>query len=179
LTKDNKFPTSIWVLLILFVLANIADIVSTFYVLPAEANPIYLLTGTVWSLVAAKLIACGVFAYIIWKKEFKTETGFFIFISVLAFVTIIMFSAAGRNLYHGLDTEENYVSPSTGEAVTYVEYTGEVTSPKERIQWYGIISVMYYFVPLIFLLIVFETYNRTKRHFTFDKLQPPGKVKEE
>lgn len=173
-SSHSKLPIAIVILLVLFVAGNVLDIASTLFVLPGEANPIYLITGSLWPLIILKVVLVGGIVYTIVKRRFSNETSYFVLVSVLVFLTVLLFAVAGRNAYHGLNTEETYVSPATGEPVTYVEYIGETTTPEERMQEYNYLALILYVIPLAILIVAFELYNRTKKHFEFEKIQQNG-----
>jgi hypothetical protein len=49
------FRPKLWMLLVLFLLMNLADLVTAWFILEGEANPLHILAGGPWLLYAAKI----------------------------------------------------------------------------------------------------------------------------
>lgn len=61
--KKEKKKNPVTILLMIAIILNIIDVVTAYKILPGEANPIYLLTGSYLSIVLAKVFIIGI---IIW-----------------------------------------------------------------------------------------------------------------
>jgi len=138
-----------------FAVVNLADIITAQYILPGEANPIYLLTGSVWFVVALKIgVVAGVYFYI-QRNVFPTDFMLFIIIMLLLLGTFTISLGVLSNVLGIINPEE-------------VVAAAEV-SAGEKIQEYSILVSILYVFPMGLSLLGFKLYEISRRKALISK----------
>ena len=132
-------------LFILFLLVNVADIISSFFILKGESNPLYILFGNIWILYALK-IALIIGAFLIIKNN-KYETNFGLYM-------MIVFMLYG-SFVTGIGVYSNIVGINNPQAL---EAAAQI--PNEvKVQQYSKFITILYLIPSLFTLFAFKVYE--------------------
>ena len=154
----KKNPILFW-LAIVFLLVNIADMITTFLILPGEANPIVLLTKTPWSLAVIK-VALLVGIYMFYKKNtFPNNISYFGFLLVLVLGT----TAIGFAVYGNILGIMNPVIVEQAAAM----------STQEKVEGYSYFVGLFYVLPIMMSLLAFWLYDKSLKDTTIK----PEKIK--
>ncbi len=144
-----KNPIFFWTMVI-FGIANIIDAFTAMFILPGEANPLYLLTGTIWSIIILKgLLLLGLYAYYK-RNKFPSNFTYFFLLWVLVIGTVGVSLGAASNIY-------GMMNPSVIEAASN-------TSSSEKLVSYGLFTLIFMILPTIFPLITFKLYDMSVKH---------------
>jgi len=154
-----KFPKvinpPIFILLLIFLVVNILDAVTAMFILPGEANPIYLLTGSIWSVFALKLLVVGGFFYFWYRGVFPSNFQYYIYVTVLVFGILLICFGVTSNIY-GM---KNSDALDAAKDMTKGEKTKAYTQ----------IIVWLYFIPVALLLFIFKMYECSLKYITIKK----------
>lgn len=149
-----KNPIVFW-LVTLFVIGNIIDSITTFFVLPGEANPIFLLTGSVWWLLAFKLLLIISIVWFYYKSKFNTHFSYYNYLLVLVMATGFLLFASASNIFNLIT-----VAPEVIAAQSQV--TAQV-----KIKSYVIVTSAIYLMPYLLSLLTFYLYDKSNKHVKF------------
>lgn len=159
---SDKGYCTVWILVCLFVAATIADIVTSWFILPADANPLLVLGVSVWILYAIKA-AVAIWAF--WaasQRKFKDEGSYFFFMSILIYGTLVMAVGVWSNTL-------GIINPTIVDAAA-------AQAASSKIQAYTLIVSIFFLIPIFLNMLSFEIYNRTKKFIEFKRASPLGKV---
>ena len=137
-------------LVIAFVVANIVDIVTAMFILPGEANPLYLLTGSMVIPFILKVSIVTIAILVYRHNKYHSQFYYFGFIIILLLGSLIVSIGAYSNIY-------GILNPSLIEEAT--NYTTE-----EKIESYSWVVGLIYLFPVVMALIGFWIYDKTKKH---------------
>ena len=137
-------------LLIVFTIANLVDIVTALFSRSAEANPLFLLTGSFIPLFIGKIIVVGGVWWLSTRKEFPSYFIYHFFISVMLLGNLLMILGAMSNIY-------GILHPSL------VEASGSL-STSEKLNGYMWFAMMIYMIPLIFSSVSFKLFEISKKY---------------
>ena len=149
-----KNPIVFW-LLIVFIVGNIFDSITTFFVLPGEANPIFLLTGSVWALLGFKLLMILSIWWFYFKGKFNTHFSYYNYILVLVMANMFLIFAASSNIF-------NLVTVAPEVIAAQSQVTAEV-----KIKSYAMVTGLMYLLPYAMSLLSFYLYDKSNHHIKF------------
>lgn len=136
-------------LLIVFAIANFVDIVTAFFIRSAEANPIFLLTGSFFIFLVLKFgLVAGAWS-IAKKEQYPSHFTYYFFLSSLLLGCLLMTLGAMSNIYGILNP--SVVSESAG------------ASTSEKLNGYFLFALLIYMIPLSFSLACFKLYEKSKK----------------
>jgi len=145
-----------FVLVCIFALINLADAITAFFILPAEANPIYLITGGGIIFLDILKIAFVVLMFYVYKKnQFPTSFNYFMFITVMVLGSFLIGVAVYTNIV-------GIMNPHLVEQASNIP-TGEKI--KEYFWYVGIL----YVIPVILNLICFKLYEHSRHKIKIGK----------
>jgi len=142
-----KNPVMFW-LVVVFGLVNIADIITTFFIMPGEANPLVILTKTPWSLFVLKA-ALLIAIFMIYRKNiYPNNITYFGFLLVLVLGTFAI----------GLAVYGNILGMMNPEIVAQAA----AMSDAEKVQGYSQFITIFYALPIAFSLLAFWLYDKSR-----------------
>jgi len=130
----------------LAMVACIADFFTAMQVLGAEANPLYVITGSIWPIIIVKCLF--LLFFFIWYKNPKTEHNYYYFCMAVVFSIVIFSFGAWTNI-------QGIMDPAIVTA-------GEAVAPAVKIQYYVEVISFIALIPLILLVGTFELFYRTR-----------------
>jgi hypothetical protein len=90
-------------LLILFTIVNIIDAVSSFFILRGEANPVFLLTKSIWFLIGIKVLINTTLWVMYFVNTYKHEGYYF----TILLIIILMCCTIGYAAYGNINAINN------------------------------------------------------------------------
>jgi phosphoglycerol transferase MdoB-like AlkP superfamily enzyme len=154
---------ALFYLVILFVLLNICDLITTLFTLPGESNPIYLLTNSLITIVVLKILIIVAVCWMFYHNKFKNTQWYFLFISVLVYGTLALFLAQLINI-------------SAINHPVVIKQASEATVT-QKVSGYATFMGVIYLFPIIFSYICFLIYDLTFKDVEFMKKKRKKKWK--
>ena len=144
-----------------FALANLLDLYfGTRGTMIAEANPIWLLTGSKMILIIAKLAIVILAGLIVLVPTWGSRIAYYMFLLALVLGTI-MFSIGAWTGYAG----EKAIAESPDMGVE-ISQTPSMDKAKE----YGLFVLFIYIIPIFFCIFVFYLYDKSQKYVTYGKV---------
>jgi hypothetical protein len=133
----------------LFSILNIADGITAFFIKQGESNPIFLLTGSMWILIGYKIFIVILVWWIYIRSSYPSNFTYFLIILILVFGCLGFGLGLFSNIY-------GIMHPSVvREAASY--------STGEKIQQYSITMGVFLVLPMVFNLITFWVYEKSRK----------------
>jgi len=150
-----KNPYFFW-LLTVFSIVNVVDVVTAFFILPAEANPIYLLTGSYIVLFLLKLVLVIALPWwFYYRAKFPNNFTYYTIILIITLGVMITSIAAYSNIY----------AMGQPEAVA-----AAADIPRgEKIAAYSRVVSLLYIFPFVFSMLSFWIYDKSVKNITIEK----------
>jgi len=142
-------------ILLAFVIVNIVDSVTAFFILPGEANPIYIWTGSIYAVIALKIffIYIGIFYYR--RGIFFNNLSYYVYLVTFTLATLVIGFAAFGNII-GIQNPEIIVQAS------------QVSDGQKVKDYFTVMSIIYY-VPFLLILGLFILYDKSRKYVRIDK----------
>jgi hypothetical protein len=154
INKDNLLKH----LVLLFIITNIIDGITAYFILPAETNPIYLLTGSWFAMFSFKMIIVTLIALIVWRKVYPGHINYYFIIHIILLMTFLFGFAAYGNIVYGMLDPQN------------VEYAKTLSDGDKHIHYFVGIAMPYYILMGLSLLS-FTVYHYTKHTVIMSKAE--------
>ncbi|MAH50051.1 hypothetical protein CMI37_29800 [Candidatus Pacearchaeota archaeon] len=135
----------LFILIAVFIILNLVDLVTAFFILPAESNPLYLLTGSFWSLIAIKLVLFALTGYVYHVNKFKTNFSYHSFVLVLVLGIFMLLLAAASNVVGILNN-------------TVVEDTAQLSN-QSKLAYYNLFVFVLFIIPAFLSMVAFKLYD--------------------
>jgi len=156
----ERSKTLFW-MIVVFVILNILDTITAFFILPGESNPLFLLTGSIWPAVLIKAGVIGVIIYMYYKNVYETEFVYYTYIHIIILGILFVLAGVLSNI-HGINNPE-------------VLEEGKNISDEEKVKSYGIIVLILVAIPYGIGALSFKIYEMTRRFGYFDMIKILGK----
>lgn len=152
-----------FVLMIIFIVLNIIDVITAFFILPGEANPIFLLTQSIYIIILLKIIIIGILVYVYKKNKYPTHFTYFNLMLILLLGNMLLSIAIYSNVSGMILLNEN---------PQYVEVLNNM-SQEQKMETFApayIKSVgLLYILPMICSLISFMLYRRSLKYIIIEQ----------
>lgn len=148
---------ALFYLVILFVLLNIVDIITTIFILPGESNPIFLLTNSFMTVMFLKILIIITVCWMFYHNKFKNTRWYFLFICVLVYGTLALFLAQLINI-------------SAINHPVVIKQASEATVT-QKVSGYATFMGVIYLFPIIFSYVCFLFYDLTFKDVEFMKMK--------
>lgn len=151
----------LFVLVFIFVSINILDSITAHFILPGEANPLYLISGNIWFVHALKLVLICFVIY--WYKQnlFESHFSYYMLIMILIMASLILMLGVASNMY-------GIINPAVLE-----ESAGIPTG--EKIRAYLKFVMIIYIIPNILALFGFKLFEWSGKYVRFGKKYYPNR----
>lgn len=151
-------------LFFIFLIVNIVDLYTAKSILPAEANPIYLIFGSFWALIGIKLIFIIPAGLIVFKNKYPGHITNYLMITYFVFATLLTLLAIGANvqagnLYNDLNETQKSIVDEKLEAIPHTE----------KLHFYFTFIGLNYIAPLILSVGCFILYRWNLKYTVIDK----------
>ena len=145
----------LFILLGIFSLATLADIITSFFVLGAEANPVYLLIDNMYVIAFIKVLFVLVLSYIYRVNIYKTHFIYYVLLLVVVLGSVLFTLATYGNII-GMQHPE------------LVEAAKDI--PKSvKVQQYSKFVGILYVMPLLFSILTFKLYEWSLKYIKITK----------
>lgn len=142
-------------LFLIFLIVNIADIITATFIVKGESNPLFLITGNFWITVIFKcLIVYGLWWFM---KRGIYYSHFYYFMCVMVLLL--------GSLVVGLGVYSNILGMMNPQVL---QEASQMTTA-EKVQGYTIMVSVIYVVPMALCLIGFKLYDMSYHKVTFSK----------
>lgn len=142
-------------LIIVFILLNIVDMITTMFILEGESNPIFHMLGSIWPVFILKLVVIGVIIVFYRRAIFTGKGQYYLFITTLVYSVVALGIAQINNIHAIL----NPVVLATAAAV-----------PTEtKVAGYIAFMNIVYLLPILFSWVSFMIYDKSIDEITIDK----------
>jgi len=142
-----KNPILFWMIAI-FIFLNLADIATAFFILPGEANPLFLLTKSFNPVIIVKLGLIILLIAVYRRNETISEFTHYMYILTL----VMSFGILGMGIYANI---QGMMEPEL------VALQANVPAG-EKIAAYGKAVGLFYMIPTIFSLIAFKLHQKSR-----------------
>ncbi len=142
-------------LVFLFSLLSILDIITSYFILPGEANPIYLLTGNIIFMIIFKIVLIIIAIWIYVTNKFPTHFSYYSLMIIFLLANLLLLLAVVGNIIGILNP-------------IYVETASELTTTQKAQGYSTLLGVIYLF-PLLFSLLAFKLYEWSLKYISFEK----------
>jgi len=145
----------VFFILFAFIVVNIIDAITAFFILPGEANPIYILTKSIYVVILLKLLL--IWGGIIYYRRgiFANYLSYYMYIVIFALATVVIGFAAYGNIY-GMQHPE------------IIEETSDI-SDNEKVKYYFSVMSIIYYMPVVILIGLFVLYNKSLKYVKIDE----------
>ena len=142
-------------LVFLFFLLSILDIITSYFILPGEANLIYLLTGNIIFMIIFKIVLIIIAIWIYVTNKFPTHFSYYSLMIIFLLANLLLLLAVVGNIIGILNP-------------IYVETASELTTTQKAQGYSTLLGVIYLF-PLLFSLLAFKLYEWSLKYISFEK----------
>ena len=142
-------------ILVAFTIVNIADAITAFFILDGEANPIYLLTGSIWPVILLKIIIVGILWCYWYRNIYATNFVYYIIILVSVMGTLMVAFGTWSNVQGIMNPE-------------LIEMAKQIPT-EEKIEIYKVTMFWIYIVPMSFCIGAFLLYDKSLKKVKIDK----------
>lgn len=149
-----KNPIMFW-LFIIFVIANIVDAITAYFILPGEANPLYLMTGSIVLIDIIKIVFALTLFYFYQRNVYPSNFYYFLLLMVLGLGSLVV----------GLGAYSNILGMLNPHLVTYAS---NLTTGEKTRAYINFVTVIY-LLPMAISLIIFKLYDLSLKAVKIDK----------
>lgn len=142
-------------LLLIFTIANLTDAITALFILPGESNPLYLLFGSIWPLLIFKFVING-WLWFYYKRNIYPSNLMYYMIIIILVLGTLLFSLGALSNSIGIKNPE------------LVEQAANVPTKDKLIQ-YSLLSGLLGFFPMLFGVIAFILYDKSRKKVVVDK----------
>lgn len=145
----------LFIVFFIFSIANIVDIITAFFILPGEANPIYLLTGNIYIILIAKIAFISILYYYYHRNIYPSNFMYYLIVMILVLGSMVTGLAVYANI-------SGILNPKIVEQAVQM-------STEEKVVNYVVFSAVFYIIPVVFCLLTFIIYDKTYKYIKVDK----------
>jgi len=145
----------VFILCTVFAVVNLVDIITARNILQAEANPLYLLTKSLWPIFLLKIFFIVVIFFIYKHNKYPNNFTYYMFLLIVVMGSLIMAFGAYGNIIAMNNPEILAASASI--------------PVKEKVRGYAIFSTLVYIIPMALSLFTFKLYEWSLKHTVIEK----------
>ncbi len=143
----------LFVLVIIFSITNLLDVITAMFILPGEANPIYLLTHSIALLWILKVGFMALVLWIYFKNEYPSRFWFFSYIYVLVIGNLMLSLGVYSNVM-------GILNPAVVEAAAQI-------TTAQKVSYYSTLVGFLMVIPYIISMISFKIYDVTEKKIKY------------
>lgn len=137
-------------LMIITIIINTLDFITSTFILDAESNPIFLMTNNIYILLIGKILILSIVYYIYKKNIFPSNIWYYSCISILIIGIFGVGAGVISNVY-------GILNPEIIEA-------GSQISTQQKISYYSIITTLIMIIPYLLSILSFYVYERSIKY---------------
>ena len=145
----------IFILVMLFLMTNIVDIITSYFIIPGEANPVFILTKNMFWLDIAKIAIIALAIYYYRRNIYPSPFSIFLFVSILLLGTFLISIGAYSNI-------RGILEPQLVKEASLI-------SGGEKIKAYLQLVNIFYIMPVALALISFKIYEWASKYAIINK----------
>ena len=138
-----------------FGILNLLDVITAMFILPGEANPIYLLTQSHIVLWIVKLGFIGLIFSVYFKNEYPSRFWLYSFIYILTIGSVMVGFGIFSNVMGILNPQ-------------VLESAAQLTSA-QKMSYYGYLVGLFMVIPYIISMVAFKIYDVVESKITYKK----------
>jgi hypothetical protein len=147
--------TTIFILVLLFLIANVVDIITAYFIAPGEANPLYVITKNMLWIDMGKVIIVALAIFYYRRNIYPSPFSIFLFVSVLLLGTFIISLGAYSNIRGIMEPQ-------------LVEEASKVSGIEKVKAYMSFVSILYVF-PVALALFSFKMYEWASKRAIINK----------
>jgi len=151
----NKRSKILFFIIGIFIFVNILDLFTAMFILPGEANPLWLLFKSKLLLVVFKFIICLMMFSVFYYNKYPSRFWYFSFIYTLVNGTLLISLGVASNIVGILNNE-------------IVENSATIT-PEVKMQSYFFMVGLIFFLPYVLAMLAFKLYDISEKFVEYDK----------
>jgi len=140
-----------FILIVIFSILNLADLITSFFILPGESNPLFIFVGK-WLIIALKVVLIFILIWIYNNNVFNTQFTYFNLLTILTLGCFLLCIGIYSNIM-------GILNPAI------LEYAASMSNT-EKIKSYGIMVFIFGCLPFIINLITFKLWEKSKDNIT-------------
>lgn len=137
----------------IFITLNIADMITAHFILPGEANPLFIIFQSIIVLDILKVALTVLLLYVVWNNNYVTEFNYFVIISTMLLGSLILLFGVGSNIYGIMNPAE-------------VAASADIPNDVKVKAYFSVVGIMYV-LPMLFSLLSFWIFQKTKHKAEF------------
>ena len=149
-------------LLLIFTLVNLIDGITAFFILPGETNPIYLLFNSIWPMLFVKY-SLNAWLWFYYKRNIYPSNLMYYMIIIILVLGTLLFTLAAVSNSIGISNPE------------LVEQAANVPVKQKVVQYFAFSALLGFF-PMLFGIVAFVLYDKSRDKVVVDKMYFKNKV---
>jgi len=141
-------------MVVVFGILNLIDVITAMFILPGEANPIYLLTGSHIVLWLVKIFFIGLIFWIYFKNKYPSRFWLFSFIYIIVIGSLMVGLGAASNI-------SGILNPQIVESAAQLTNTQKAT-------YYGQLVGILMVIPYIISMVSFKLYESIEKKISYE-----------
>jgi hypothetical protein len=142
-------------LFIIFIIVNLLDLITAYFILPGESNPLFLLTNSYLSIIALKIIII----YIVWliyrRNIYNSHFNYYLILIIITLGIFLM----SLGLYNNI---RGMLEPNL------IQQAANVTTGV-KVKAYFMMTAFIYLIPLLFSIFTFKLYEWSLKYIIIKK----------
>jgi len=140
----------LFIAFLIFFFVNVVDAVTAQYILKGEANPIFLMTGSIWFVIAIKFgLVIGI-GWLALNNKFTTNFVHYMFALILVLGTMLILLGVYTNIMGMMNPE--------------IMKGAELIPLEEKMQAYNTMVKVFYLLPAAFSMLAFKVYEWSSKY---------------
>jgi len=145
----------LFILILIFVLVNLADIVTMYFIQPGETNPIYLITKNINYVMLYKVAILWAIIVFYRRGLYPSNFTYYMLLTIIVLSIVVVALAVYSNIL-GMRNPE------------LIEYASKLT-PEEKVKGYTSFLSIFYVLPLGVNLLIFWLYDKSRNKIHVNK----------
>ena len=138
-----------------FIFVNMLDLFTAMFILPGEANPLWLLFKSKSLLVVVKLFVCALVFFVFYINKQASKFWYFSYVYILVAGTLLISLGAASNIVGILNNE-------------IVEAAAPMTDTVKMQNYFLFVGIIF-FLPYILAMCAFKLYDMSEKYVRYTK----------
>mgnify|MGYP000190909076 FL=1 len=144
-----------FILILIFTLLNIVDLITGYFILDGESNPIYLLTNSFAMLLLFKVLVNALIVFMYYKSTYPSRFWYFSYVYFIIIGIFLLTTGIASNL-HGMQNEE------------VVDEASDMSTGQKAQSYFNVIYVLL-LLPYFLTFVSFLVYDKTEKFVRYEK----------
>ena len=151
-TMKNK---PLFILILIFSVINIIDLITAMFIIPGEANPVYLLFKSPIVLIILKFVLIGLVWAFYKKNEYPSKFWYYTFVYILITGIVLYGFGTFSNIYGMLNPR-------------IIETSAQLTTV-QKISYYNTVVLFFAVIPYVLGAMAFKLYSISEKYVKYKK----------